>query len=405
MKSIREIYKIGKGPSSSHTMGPEKACKLFKNENPTADEYKVILYGSLALTGEGHGTDRVITETLRPVETKIEFNLTEKELPHENTMDLFAYKDGMEIGKMRVMSVGGGDIVVEGRADIELPEVYEENSLTKIVAYCKSKNIRLSSYVFEKEDKDFRRFLYDVWQHMKDEIEDGLRVTGILPGKLGVSRIAQVIYNRRHIDERPETKENRIVCAYAFAAAEQNADCKVIVTAPTCGSCAVVPSVLKYMQEKKGFSDEEIINGLAVAGLIGNLVKKNASISGAECGCQAEIGTATSMAAAALCEIFEMGYGQIEYAAELCMEHQLGLTCDPICGLVQIPCIERNAVAAMRALNALSLANFLSGTRKISFDMVIKTMYETGKDLSSNYRETAEGGLAKLQINGLPHIS
>ena len=231
---------------------------------------------------------------------------------------------------------------------------------------------------------------------MDNEIEEGLMADGILPGGLNVMRVANLLYNKRHIDERPETKENRIVCAYAFAAAEQNAGGGTIVTAPTCGACAVLPAVLKYMKEKKNFSDDDVIRALAVAGLIGTLVKHNASISGAECGCQAEIGTASAMAAAALCEIFEMGYGQIEYAAEMCIEHHLGLTCDPLCGLVQIPCIERNAVAAMRAMSALSLANFLVGTRKISFDMVVKTMYETGKDLHSKYRETSTGGLAKL---------
>ena len=209
---------------------------------------------------------------------------------------------------------------------------------------------------------------------------------------------AQYLYQQSHIDEGPETRENRIVCAYAFAISEQNASCGTIVTAPTCGACSVLPSVLKYMQEKKGFSDKQVLKALAVAGLIGNLVKTNASVSGAECGCQAEIGTACSMAAAALAELFGMGIDQIEYAAEVAMEHHLGLTCDPICGLVQIPCIERNAVAAMRAINALSLANFLSGTRKISFDLVVKTMYETGRDLSRGYRETAEGGLAKLYM-------
>ncbi len=401
MKSIREIYKIGKGPSSSHTMGPERACKILKSENPEADSFKVILYGSLASTGEGHGTDKVIVETLSPIPVDITMDTVTTGLPHENTMDMYAYKDGKELYSMRVMSVGGGDIKVEGRGDIDKPEIYPENSLKEIIEYCRSRNIRLSQFVFEREDEGFKDYLFEVWQCMTREIDEGLTRQGELPGQLKVSRVAQRIYNSRHIDERPETRENRIVCAYAFAAAEQNADCGTIVTAPTCGSCAVIPAVMKYMQEKKGFSDDTMLNGLAVAGLIGNLVKQNASISGAECGCQAEIGTACAMAAAALCEINEMGYSQIEYAAELCIEHHLGLTCDPICGLVQIPCIERNAVAAMRALNALSLANFLTGTRKISFDMVVKTMYETGKDLSHLYRETAEGGLAKMYYQNI----
>ena len=227
-------------------------------------------------------------------------------------------------------------------------------------------------------------------------INAGLTHTGILPGGLKVERKAQKLCNQRHIDESPQTRENRIVCAYAFAVSEQNADCGTIVTAPTCGACGVVPAVLKYMQEKNGFSDEDVVRSLAVAGVIGNIVRPNASLSGSECGWQADNGTASSKAAAALAELYEMGIDQIEYAAEISLEHHLGLTCDPVCGLVQIPCIERNAVAAMRAINSLSLANFLSNSRKISFDMVVETMYHTGRDLSHLYRETSEGGLAKL---------
>ena len=230
---------------------------------------------------------------------------------------------------------------------------------------------------------------------MKVSIGEGLEASGTLPGKLGVQRKARYLYSQRHIDESPQTSENRLVCAYGFAVAEQNAAAGTIVTAPTCGSCGVIPAALKYIQDTKHFSDEEIVRGLAVGGIIGNLIKHNASISGAECGCQAEIGTACSMCAAALAEIHGLSLSQIEYAAEVAMEHHLGLTCDPIYGLVQIPCIERNAVAAMRALNALSLANFLSDTRRISFDLIVRTMYETGKDLGHGYRETAEGGLAK----------
>lgn len=396
MKSIREIYKIGIGPSSSHTMGPERACKYMMAENPDANRFKVILYGSLASTGKGHRTDHAIECSLDPYPVEILFDNVTRDFPHANTMDFFAYKDDTLLMQKRILSVGGGDIKVEGHPEAEKPEIYEKNSFKEIANYCRSKNIRLSDYVFEHEDADFKKFLYDVWQIMKEEIDEGLRAEGYLPGELHVQKVAQIIFNKRHIDERPETRENRIVCAYAFAASEQNADGGRIVTAPTCGACAVVPSVLKYMQEKKGFSDEDIIKALAVGGLIGNLVKQNASISGAECGCQAEVGTACAMAAAALAELFEMGIDQIEYAAEVSLEHHLGLTCDPICGLVQIPCIERNAVAAMRALNSLSLANFLTGTRKISFDMVVKTMYETGRDLSYHYRETSKGGLAKL---------
>ena len=396
MKSIRDIYKIGKGPSSSHTMGPAKAMSIYVSEHPEAESYKVILYGSLADTGEGHGTDKAIkAATGKPVE--LIFNTVDRALPHENTMDIFSVIGGAELDKMRVMSIGGGDIKIEGRADAAgAAEVYPQSSFAAIADYCKAHQIRLSDYVFLREGDDIRDFLLEVWTVMKNAIHQGLTTSGILPGGLEVERKAQQLYNQRHIDEREVTRENRIVCAYAYAVSEQNADNGIIVTAPTCGACAVLPSVLKYMQEKHRFSDEQIIRALAVAGLIGALTKTNASVSGAECGCQAEIGTACSMASAALGELFEMGIDQIEYAAEVAFEHHLGLTCDPICGLVQIPCIERNAVAAMRAINAVNLANFLSGSRKISLDMVIKTMYETGKDLSHHYRETSTGGLAKL---------
>ncbi len=394
MKSIREIYKIGTGPSSSHTMGPVKAMQIFVSEHPDADSYEVILYGSLSDTGRGHGTDVAITAvTEKPV--NIVFNSVDRDLPHENTMDIFAVKGGEKSQPMRVMSVGGGDIKIQGRDISFVDDVYPESTFTEIAEYCKANGIRLSDFIEMREGDGIYEFLHDVWKTMKAAIHRGLTTSGILPGGLEVERKAQYLYNQRHIDESPVTRENRIVCSYAYAVSEENADNGVIVPAPTCGACAVLPSVLKYMQEKHGFSDKSIFKALAVAGLIGTLTKTNASISGAECGCQAEIGTACSMASAALAELFEMGIDQIEYAAEIAFEHHLGLTCDPICGLVQIPCIERNAVAAMRAINAVNLANFLSGSRKISLDLVIKTMYETGKDLSHLYRETAEGGLAK----------
>ena len=398
MKSIREIYKVGHGPSSSHTMGPQKAAAIFLNENPDAASYKAILYGSLAETGKGHQTDVAILDTLGHDKCEVVFNIDRTiELPHENTLDLFAYdKDGNQTAKMRVMSVGGGDIRIEGVTAYDSPEIYEHSSYTEIAEYCKNRNMRLSDYVFEHEGEEIKGFLLEIWHTMTAAIREGLTKRGTLPGGLNVERKAQYLFNQRHIDESPSTRENRIVCAYAFAGSEQNADCGVIVTAPTCGACSVLPSVLRYMQEQKNFTDDQIVKALAAGGLIGNLIKKNASISGAECGCQAEIGTACSMASAALCELHEMSLDQIEYAAEVALEHHLGLTCDPICGLVQIPCIERNAVAAMRAINALSLANFLSETRKISFDMVVQTMYETGRDLHFGYRETSIGGLAKL---------
>lgn len=396
MKSVRNIYKIGVGPSSSHTMGPSFAAENFLKENTEIDKVDVILYGSLSKTGKGHGTDRAVADTLGDKKGNIVFDNETMDLPHPNTIDFIGFKNGKEITRTRYLSIGGGEIERVGDSPIVKPNIYKENTFSEIAELCKSRNIRLSDYVFEHEDEDFKEFLGEVWHTMCQSIKQGLVSKGVLPGGLEVERKAQHLFSSRHIDESPQTRENRIVCSYAFAVSEQNADCGTIVTAPTCGSCGVVPAVLKYMQEKNGFSDEEIIRALAAAGLVGNIVATNASISGAECGCQAEVGTACSMAATALAELFGMGIDQIEYAAEVAMEHHLGLTCDPVCGLVQIPCIERNAVAAMRAINALSLANFLSGSRKISFDLIVETMYETGKDLSRHYRETSEGGLAKL---------
>ena len=395
MESLRYLYKIGRGPSSSHTMGPDKAARLFKDMYPSADRFQVDLFGSLSETGKGHKTDVAVLEALAPAKAQVRFAGTpETPLEHENTMDFYAFRGEAQIGFARILSVGGGEIEVVGAPQFSNPQIYTENSFATISALCAANNMRLSDYVFQKEGESFRGYLLEIWQTMQQSILDGLTTRGVLDGGLGVERKAQLLYQQSHIDESETTRENRLVCAYAFAASEQNAGGGTVVTAPTCGSCAVVPSVLKYMQDKRGFSDDDIYRALAVGGLIGNLVKTNASISGAECGCQAEIGTACSMAAAALCELFGMGLGQIEYAAEVAMEHMLGLTCDPVCGLVQIPCIERNAVAAMRAINALSLANFLSNTRRVSFDTVVATMYRTGKDISARYKETSQAGLA-----------
>ena len=395
MKSIREIFKIGRGPSSSHTMGPVKAAEIFLAQYPEADSFEVTLYGSLAKTGVGHGTDAAIVKCFRPLPCSVVWDMETVALPHENTMELKAFKDGSEIGFMRAMSIGGGDIVIEGQASLRSEEVYAENTLDDILKLCEEQEIRLPEYVFRAEP-ELRGYLAEVWNVMKTAALKGVTKTGVLPGGLEVARRANKLYQGVSFETDAAVRENRLVCAYAFAVSEQNADNGLIVTAPTCGACGVVPAVLVYMQQKHSYTDDEIINALAVAGLIGNLVKKNASISGAECGCQAEIGTACSMAAAALAELQGMNLLQIEYSAEVAMEHHLGLTCDPVRGLVQIPCIERNAVAAMRAINAVSLANFLTDSRKISFDIVVKTMYETGKALHSNYRETAEGGLARF---------
>ncbi len=398
MKSLRAIYRIGRGPSSSHTIGPERACEIFKATHADADAYTVILYGSLAKTGVGHGTDRVIRETLAPIACDIQFDPTKSELPHPNTMDIIAYRGGHELARSRVASVGGGKIVIDGVEYGDGEDVYPISTFEEIAEVCRGENIRLWQYAERVEGKELFEYLAFAWEQMKECVSRGLSDEGVLPGGLSVQKKAKQLYNSHHIDESAETRENRIVCSYAFAVSEQNACAQRIVTAPTCGASGVLPAVLLYEQKRRNYTDTEIIHALAAGGIIGNLIKTNASISGSECGCQAEVGSACAMAAAALGELFGLGLDKIEYAAEIAIEHHLGLTCDPICGLVQIPCIERNAVAAMRAINAVSLASFLSDSRKISLDKVIKVMHKTGLDIKHQYKETAEGGLAKLQV-------
>ena len=398
MKSIRDIYKIGKGPSSSHTMGPERAALQFMKEYPDAARYQVILYGSLNKTGIGHGTDRVLLDTLGNDKTEIIFSPDSWEGMHPNTLDLIAFDaEGVKLGRQRVESIGGGDIRFPGQQKAEGEEVYIEHSFAEIADFCKWRYIHtLSEYVELNEGPEIWDFLMEVWQVMKKSIDEGLAASGVLPGGLNVQRKAKYLYEHAPVENEPGLREFQLIAAYAYAVAEQNAGNGTIVTAPTCGACGVLPAVLKYAQVTKNFTDEQICRGLATAGIIGNLTKTNASISGAECGCQAEVGTACSMAAAALAELYNQDLDQVEYAAEVAMEHHLGLTCDPICGLVQIPCIERNAVAAMRAMNACNLSYFLTGSRNISYDMVCRAMKETGVNLNHRFRETSEGGLAKI---------
>ena len=396
MESLKELYRIGRGPSSSHTMGPSFAAERFRSAFPKADSFQVTLFGSLAKTGKGHLTDTAVIEALAPLPAQVVFDKETPNLPHPNTMDLVALKEGKPLGQWRVFSVGGGKVTIEGQPAADPPQVYPISSFGGIKDYCREKDMFLWQYVEECEGPEIWAYLSEVWEVMKEAVYRGIRKDGELKGGLGVQRKAMYLNRQRHMDESKQTRENRKVCAYAFAVSEENAGGGTIVTAPTCGACGVLPAVLVYKQEEMGFSDRAMLKGLAAAGVVGNVIKTNASISGAECGCQAVIGSACSMAAAGLAELYHMDLDQIEYAAEVAMEHHLGLTCDPIGGLVQIPCIERNAVAAMRAINALSLANFLTYTRKISFDVVVKTMYETGRDLFSKYRETSEGGLAKM---------
>lgn len=397
MKSITELYLIGKGPSSSHTMGPEKAAKLFLAEHPEAERFAVRLYGSLALTGRGHGTDRVLAETLGEGRTEIELvSKAPFPLQHPNTMDLLAFRGGEQTGFLRVRSIGGGAIEIDGRPTPPSEECYPHAGFTEIAAYCRENGLTLPEYAARFERQGWREHLQEVLSVMRAAVARGIATEGILPGELGVHRKAALLFNTPLPNESPETREVRLRSAYAYAVSEENAAGGIISTAPTCGACGVVPAVLLRAQATEGYSDEALLDALTTAGLIGNLVRTNASISGAECGCQAEIGTACSMAAAALGQLRGYDLRRIESAAETAMEHNIGLTCDPICGLVQIPCIERNSVAAQKAVHAALLAGLLADTQKVSFDCIVRNMYETGHDLLGAYRETSVGGLAKL---------
>ncbi len=396
MESLRELYKIGKGPSSSHTMGPERAAKRYLESHADAVRFRVILYGSLAYTGKGHLTDEIIVSTFAPKPCEVVFDYKTEDLPHPNVLDIEGFSEsGLSLGRERYISVGGGTIRREGEGESARSDIYPFRTFQDIMDYCDENGCSLADVVFRFEDEGIYDFLAEVWHTMERAIRRGLVAEGVLPGKLQVSRKAKRLFETVPEDEEPEAREKRHLCAFAFATSEENASGGTIVTAPTCGASGVLPAVLFYMSSKHGFSEKRVIHALAVAGLIGVTVKQNASVSGAEAGCQAEIGTATSMAAAAISALFSAPIEETEYAAEIALEHQLGLTCDPVCGYVQIPCIERNAVAALRALSSAELAKILHGTRKISFDLIVRTMYETGKDINARYRETSEGGLAK----------
>ena len=399
MQSIKELYKIGNGPSSSHTMGPRKTAEMFKNKFSSADYFKVILYGSLASTGVGHLTDYIIKKAFEPIKSEIVFNYQDLDLRHPNTMDMIAYKDNVEIGRVRAYSIGGGSIFLDGDIKTEDVHIYPLNSFKEIKEYCFKKSISISDYVIMIEGEDIIPYLKNIYRVMKNSIREGLSKEGVLPGGLNVERKARYMHDFISTNEIPTMHEQRLVSAYAYAVSEENASGGLIVTAPTCGASGILPAVLKYAEETYGYNEDEIVRALATAGLIGNLIKNNASISGAECGCQAEVGTASSMAAAALSELRGMSIDKIEYASEIAMEHSLGLTCDPVLGLVQIPCIERNVVGAMRAIHASNLAYSLLKPGKVSFDTVVDTMYQTGLDMNSFYKETSKGGLAKKYIN------
>lgn len=396
MESLRQLYKIGHGPSSSHTMGPEKACRYILDNYNNVKKIIVTLYGSLALTGKGHLTDYIILNTLKDIKTEIKFDYkTTTKHPNTVVFELYDDKDNL-IDKLTVYSVGGGSIEIENKVlENDVVDVYPFKSFDEIKKYCNQNHLSLAEFVYKYEKVDIKEYLKNIYEIMNAAIDNGLKKQGELPGDLHVLRKANQLINQKNEFESFDIKELRLVSSYAFAVSEENASGGLIVTAPTCGASGVLPAVLRYLKEKHQYPLEKIIDALAVAGIIGNVIKTNASISGAFAGCQSEVGSACSMAAAAVAFLNGETLEEIEYAAEIALEHHLGLTCDPINGLVQIPCIERNAVAALRAIDAANLARFLNGTRKISFDTVVKTMYETGKDLNKKYKETSTGGLAK----------
>ncbi|BEG99100.1 L-serine ammonia-lyase [Bacteroides sedimenti] len=398
MKSIKELYRIGNGPSSSHTMGPKKAAELFLARHPEAASFKVTLYGSLAATGKGHFTDAAIIEVLES-HAKVEIIWQPKIfLPfHPNGMTFEAIdKEGAEQESWTVYSIGGGALAEEegGQIGGDNREIYQMNTMQEILDWCEKNGKCYWEYVQECEDDDIWDYLAVVWETMKESIRRGLEQEGVLPGPLNLRRKAASYYIRSN-GYKQSLRSRGLVFAYALAVSEENASGGKIVTAPTCGSCGVVPAVLYHLQESREFSDARILRALATAGLIGNIVKTNASISGAEVGCQGEVGVACAMASAAANQLFGGSPAQIEYAAEMGLEHHLGLTCDPVCGLVQIPCIERNAYAAARALDANIFSTFTDGIHRVSFDKVVLVMKQTGHDLPSLYKETSEGGLAK----------
>ena len=398
MESLREIYRIGKGPSSSHTMGPQKAAQIFASHNKNAKNFEVTLYGSLAATGRGHMTDVAIDEVLRPIAPlRIEWQ-PQVFLPyHPNGMKFVAFDaDGNKIDEWICYSVGGGALSEgeKGRWLLRKREVYQKNTLHEIQEWCENHGRNYWEYVDECEEEDIWDYLMEVWRAMQESVERGIDHEGALPGPLKLPRKGPIYYVKAS-GYKQSLQSRALVYAYALSVSEENASGGTIVTAPTCGSCGVLPSVLYHLAKGHKFSDIRILHAIATAGIFGNVVKKNASISGADVGCQGEVGVACAMASAAACQLFGGSPSQIEYAAEMGLEHHLGMTCDPVCGLVQIPCIERNAFAATRALDANLYASFSDGTHSVSFDRVVKVMKQTGHDLPSLYKETSEGGLAR----------
>jgi len=398
MESLRELYKVGNGPSSSHTIGPRKAALVFLERNVKWPSFKVTLYGSLALTGKGHLTDKAIEDVFQEKELEILWEPTISKDFHTNALLLQAFdENGIKQDETLAYSIGGGRIIYANEKDktIESDDLYPYKTMAGILDWSLKTGKSFWEYVFEVEGDELYGFLEHIWETMKQAIKRGLDAEGVLPGPLGIRRKASSYYVKSKTMGKHLQNTSRVF-AFALAVSEENACGGKIVTAPTCGSAGILPSVLLFMQENFEFTDQRIVRALATAGLVGNLIKENASISGAEVGCQGEVGTACAMASAAAAQLAGGSAKQIEYAAEMGLEHHLGLTCDPVAGLVQIPCIERNAHGAMRAIDAASFAIVSDGDHFVSFDETVEAMKQTGKDLPSLYKETALGGLAKF---------
>jgi len=402
MHSLTKLYRTGPGPSSSHTMGPTRAAQRFKARNPDCKYFVVTLYGSLALTGRGHLTDKAIINTLKPGETKIIWDYVKVWERHTNAMKFQALDgpDGKVVDEYMAYSVGGGAIVDDSSRggapntpEGEVYEVYKVHSMREVLQWTEKEGKPMWQFVYENEGEKIDGFLRDIWTTMKDCINRGLFATGVLPGGLNLRRRANAMYlkSRRM---QPVFARNIRLFSYALAVSEENANSGIVVTAPTCGACGVVPAVLRWTSEMMENTEEEIIHALAVAGLFGNIAKTNASISGAEVGCQGEVGVACAMAAAACCQLMGGSPAQIEHAAEMALEHHLGLNCCPVEGLVQIPCIDRNAHAATRAVDCAEFALAMDGKHMISYDEVVLAMKLSGLDMGAEYKETSLGGLS-----------
>ncbi len=394
MQTLKELFRYGMGPSSSHTMGPRRAAEIFRQRNPNASKVKVHLYGSLGLTGKGHLTDQAISSGLAPLSCEV--------INHENSLDF--HPNGMRfrsfdhgenlLNEWTVFSIGGGELREQDQSRTETPYVYTQDSMTKVLEWTQKTGQPIWSLAMETEGPPLWQHLKFVWAKMKESAAEGLNEEGFLPGGLHLKRKAHGFMagaKQRH----KKTRRTALLSAYALAVSEHNAAGGFVVTAPTCGSCGVLPAVLLYLKKELIVSEDSIIKAIATAGIVGNLVKRNASISGAEVGCQGEVGAACAMASAAAAELMGGLPHQVEYAAEIGLEHHLGLTCDPVLGLVQVPCIERNAFGALRGLAAAEYSLLSNGPHLISFDQVVDVMQHTGHDLPSLYRETSQGGLAK----------